>query len=66
MKQFKDAETFEPDEFAIETLITDCYCGYPPSIALLEYMLEGRTIVHSGCHCHLRKYFVETLFLLKA
>lgn len=65
MKQFKDAETLDPDEFAIETLVTDCYSGYPPGIALLEDMLEGRIIVHAGCHCHLRKYFMEALALLK-
>lgn len=28
-------------------------------------MLEGRHIVHAGCHCHLRNYFVEALSLLK-
>ena len=65
MKQFKDAQTPAPDEFAIEAPITDCYSGYPPGIALLEDMLEGRTIVHAGCHFHLRKYFVEALSLLK-
>ena len=65
IKQFKDAETLEPDEFAIEALITDCYSGYPPGIALLEDMLEGRHIVHAGCFFHLRKYFIEALSLLK-
>lgn len=65
MKQFKEAETLDPDEFAIEALVIDCYSGYPPGIAQLEGMLEGRTIVHAGCHFHLRKYFVEALSLLK-
>ena len=58
-------QTLDPDEFATETLVTDSYSGYPPGIALLEDMLEGRTIVHAGCHFHLRKYFVEALSLLK-
>ena len=40
MKQFKDAETLDSDEFAIEALVTDCYTGYPPGIALLEICLK--------------------------
>ena len=65
IRQFKDAETLEPDEFAIEALVTDCYSGYPPGIEYLENMLEGRHIVHAGCFFHLRKYFMEALALLK-
>ena len=48
MKQFKDAATLDHDEFAFEALVTDCYSGYPPGIALLEDMLEGRTIVQAA------------------
>ncbi len=65
LKQFKDAESLDTDEFAIEALVTDCYSGYPPGITLLEEMLDGRHIVHAGCFFHLRKYFIEALSLLK-
>lgn len=40
MKHFKNAQTLDPDEFAIEALVTDCYSGYPPGIALLKDMFE--------------------------
>ncbi len=65
IKQFKDAENLEPQDFAIEALVTDCYSGYSPGIDILEEMLDGRHIVHAACFFHLRKYFMEALALLK-
>ncbi len=41
MKQFKDAETLDPDEFAIEALVTDCYSGLLVLLSLKICLKDG-------------------------